>query len=422
MKFFDNYLEYFNKTPNEDYRELAQIFLDADKHWDNNILQDTIIIEDSPRTFNYSMNIEKNVYIDSVSEVSTNTVKIEGNYVSVTFRDCDYEYQRGSMFYRPSNKCYYLVYQSTNYMRSFSKCKAIQCNNILKWIDSDTNEIYAFPCSMGQELTSTTSQDLKFISVANARMTIMVFNNDKTSKLKLNQRLIFNGVPYRINEIKNYEEDNAIDRNVNVLFIYLERSSIEATDDLINGIANRYEKEYSLNIDQETIEQISGFTGTINAELLCNDVIVDNPVLKWSSSDENIVTIDDNGNYTLVGSDGELATIKCEYTSDIYKEVVVSIVDVTTVVKDLIITPNEDNISISKGGYVDFHCNLYIDNVKQTDKIPYTLTGADKNYTKLDLVDGVRINCITPTTELLKLMFSFDGLTKEVDIKLKGIW
>lgn len=424
MEFYDKYLENFDKTPEEEFRELAQMFLDADKHWDNNILQDKIILENSPRTFDYSDNIEQTVYIDSVSEISTNLVKIEGNYVSVVFRDCSYKYERGSCFYRPSNKSYYLVYQSTNDMRSFSKCKAIQCNNIIKWLDIETNEIYSFPCSMGQELTSTTSQDLKFISVANGRTTVMLFNNDKTSKLKINQRLIFNGVPYRINEIKNYEEDNYIDRNVDMLFLYLERSSIEPSDDLVNGIANRYEKDYSLNINQTDIAQVVGFTGTLKATLLLNDKVVDeNPNVKWISSDTEVVTIDEEGNFKLFGNVGDSAIITCEFNNELKAETNVNVVRRVASIKELVTIPNDDYVTISKGSSLDIICNLYIDNVKRLADIPYTLTGATGNYTVLDIQDGVRITCINPSSELLNLKFIYsDNLSKEINIKLKGIW
>ena len=107
MVLYDNYLKYFDKTPNEQYREDVQAF--TDEVWDNTTLIDKIILEDEPRTFSYENNNEVEVYIDSVTEVSTNLAKIEGNYVSVLFRNCYFQYNRGSMFYRPSNKCYYLI-------------------------------------------------------------------------------------------------------------------------------------------------------------------------------------------------------------------------------------------------------------------------------------------------------------------------
>lgn len=310
MVLYDNYLKYFDKTPEQQYREDMQQFVI--ESWENNVLLDDIILEDEPRTFVYDNNNEQEVIIDSVAEISTNLAKIEGNYISVLFKDCNFEYNRGSMFYRPSEKSYYLVYQSTNAMRTTAKCKAIQCNNIIKWVDIPTKKIMAYPCSMGQELSSTTSQDLKFISVANGRTVVIVFGNEFTRRLELNQRLIFNGVPYRINAIKNYEENNYIDRSVDLLFLYLEKSSEEPDDDFIYDIAN-FENKYVITTDINKIVGNKGDKGKINAILTYDGVEVNDVKFEWSSSDESAVVVDKDGNYEIVGDIESDAKIVCSY-------------------------------------------------------------------------------------------------------------
>ncbi len=423
MELFDVYLRNFNKTPNEEYREDVQAFTNF--AWDNNVLQDKIILEDNPRTFSYEDNNEIEVYIDSISEVSTNTVKIEGNYISVLFRDCSFEYNRGSMFYRPSNKSYYLVYQSTNSMKTNSKCKAIQCNNIIKWIDVETKQIIAYPCSMGQELTSTTSQDLKFISTANGRTIVMVFGNEFTKKLELNQRIIFNGIPYRINAIKNYEENNFIDREVEMLYLYLEKSSIENTDDYIYNIANFKEYEYLVTISQNEIKNINGAKGSISAQLTCNNEIVENVKFKWISSNTDVIQIDKNGNYEIVGNIGDTAKIKCLYIDNIYSEIEVEVVENIEDLIELRIIPNNDYIEISKNNYQDFIVELYINNEKQDNfEFEYSTNYINDNYSIVDINEGIRVICHNANKQILELTFSNEQyfISKTTNIKLKGVW
>lgn len=424
MDLYNKYLEHFNKTPNEQYREDVQAFVNDS--WDNNILIDTIILEDSPRTFSYENNNMVQAYIDSVSEVSTNTAKIEGNYVSVLFHDCTFQYNRGSMFYRPSNKSYYIVYQSTNYMRTMSKCKAIQCNNIIKWIDVDTKQILAYPCSMGQELTSTTSQDLKFISTANGRTTVIVFGNEFTRKLELNQRIIFNGVPYRINAIKNYEENNFVDREVELLFLYLEKSSIEPTDSYVYNIANFNEYEYLVTLSQEEIKDINGYKGNLTAELTCNNVSVENVKFKWSSDNIDVIQIDKNGNYEIVGEVGDTAKIKCLYIDDIYAEINVEVVEQVEDTYELRLIPSDDTIEISKNDYQDIIVELYKNNEKQVDAtFTYEPNYTDSNYYNItDITDGIRVICNNATKRKLVITFENEehSVSKEINIKLKGVW
>lgn len=426
MVLYDNYLKYFNKTPNEQYREDVQAFVD--ESWDNNILIDKIILEDSPRTFSYEDNNIVEAYIDSVSEVSTNTAKIEGNYISVLFKDCYFQYNRGSMFYRPSNKNYYIVYQSTNDMRTMSKCKAIQCNNIIKWIDVDSKQIIAYPCSMGNELTSTTSQDLKFISTANGRMAVIVFGNEYTRKLELNQRIIFNGVPYRINAIKNYEENNFVDREVELLFLYLEKSSIEPTDDYIYNIANFKEYEYLVEVSQNEIKDIIGTKGTLTAQLTCNGEIVNGAKFKWISDDINVIQIDKYGNYEIVGEIGDTAKIKCLYIDDIYAEVEVEVVENVEDLVELKITPSDDSIEISKNTYQNFMFELYVNNEKQNDAVfTYIVNFVDNNYyTIIDNNDhnGIRVICHNATKQKLIITVNNNeySISKQINIKLKGVW
>lgn len=424
MVLYDNYLRYFNKTPNEQYREDVQAFVN--KSWDNNTLIDEIILEDSPRTFSYEDNNIVEAYIDSISEVSTNTVKIEGNYISVLFKNCYFQYNRGSMFYRPSNKNYYIVYQSTNDMRTMSKCKAIQCNNIIKWIDVDSKQIIAYPCSMGQELTSTTSQDLKFISTANGRTTVIVFGNEYTRKLELNQRIIFNGVPYRINAIKNYEEDNFVDREVNLLYLYIEKSSIEPTDDYVYNIANFKEYEYLLNINQDTIVEERGYKGTLTAQLTCNGEIVNGAKFKWESNNIDVVQIDKNGNYEIVGDIGDRAKITCTYVDNICDEIMVSVVSEVEDVVELRITPNYETIEISKNNYQEIIAELFINNIKQEDaEINYTFNYVDDNYYNIvDIEDGIKVICHNATKQKLIVTFTNEeySISKQINIKLKGVW
>lgn len=72
------------------------------------------------------------------------------------------------------------------------------------------------------------------------------------------------------------------------------------TDNLEIGVANYYEKIFTMELDQYDIQQYSGFSTKIIPTIKRGTVIKDNVELSWQSSDENIVTVSEDGTITLM--------------------------------------------------------------------------------------------------------------------------
>ena len=86
------------------------------------------------------------------------------------------------------------------------------------------------------------------------------------------------------------------------------------TDNLEIGVANYYEKIFTMELDQYEIQQYSGFSTKIIPTIKRGTVIKDNVELSWQSSDENIVTVDENGTIILI-DEGE-ADVICTMTKN----------------------------------------------------------------------------------------------------------
>ena len=169
-----------------------------------------------------------------------------------------------------------------------------------------------------------------------------------------------------------------------------------------------------------------GYKGTLTAQLTCNNEIVNGAKFKWESSNIDVVQIDKNGNYEIIGDIGDRAKITCTYVDNIYDEIEVNVVSEVEDVVELRITPNDETIEISKNNYQEIIAELFINNIKQEDaEINYTVNYVDDNYYNIvDTEDGIKVICHNATKQKLIITFTNEeySISKTINIKLKGVW
>ena len=78
----NNYLNNITQTPHEHYHDLIQATVDS--QWNNTTLLDYIKEENIPFDGEYT---KQEVWVDTISDVTVNTLKVIGNYINVTFKD-----------------------------------------------------------------------------------------------------------------------------------------------------------------------------------------------------------------------------------------------------------------------------------------------------------------------------------------------
>ena len=81
----NNYLNNITQTPHEHYHDLIQATVDS--QWNNTTLLDYIKEENIPFDGEYT---KQEVWVDTISDVTVNTLKVIGNYINVTFKDIDH--------------------------------------------------------------------------------------------------------------------------------------------------------------------------------------------------------------------------------------------------------------------------------------------------------------------------------------------
>ena len=203
MSMFDEYLDYVNltyKNPNGIMRELQQEIVN--KTWEETTLLETVQEEISHGELVFN---PLEVWKNSVSEFYTAIIKNEKDYRRLMFKDQTHIVERGRYYNFEDN--YYIVYDPTSDIEPFCEVLVRRCNNIARWIDKNTNVLHEIPCVLDYEASSPKPRiDGDIITPSNGTV-LIIQGNEYTRNLLVNQRLIFNGRPYKITGYNNYMQD-----------------------------------------------------------------------------------------------------------------------------------------------------------------------------------------------------------------------
>lgn len=215
----------------------------------------------------------------------------------------------------------------------------------------------------------------------------------------------------------NYHQVPTVDGDVTLYFIDLDLDIEKPTDDLVNGIADRYEYNYEVIINNAPTQQISGFSSTMLASVILNGENTDK-VVTWEGN--KYVTIDQNGVYTLNGSVGDVAQITAKFGS-FSQTVNIYIIDSVPQVKEIVINPLISELNEQET--VEFDVALYIDGERQDNVPTYTVSGASANNYILSQNDNkFTLTNLHKSNDLLHITFAIDDVEAEMSIRLKALF
>ena len=423
LEFLENYMNHIAQTPKEYHRGLIQATIDS--RWEDTT-QIHMVKEQSALPFKDEYT-EYEAWVDAISDNLVNTSKVYSDFVKVLFKDIDHKQNYKGQYYKINldgeHEEYYICYDKMNRLSQVSDFNCVRCNNVLTWADEYGN-ILTMPCYLGTDISSTNNLVSKDGIIPNTRLIILVQANEYTLSIVKNQRFMFqHSTAFKVEEVNNYMQEQETDGQVTCVKIYVDYSAILPSDNKELNICDYYKTNYTLTIDQDDIEQTNGFSGQLTATIKDGDDIVDMP-LKWSTSDSDVVEIDEQGNYQVIGEIGSMGQITCSMADNesIYDTITIKIVDDYLPEKKIIINPN--NITeLNQGQVIDFNCGVYIEGEKQDDIVTCVPSGANVySYTLAETLDGYKLTVRQESDSDLILTFSADGCDDVImTIELLGL-
>ena len=182
-----------------------------------------------------------------------------------------------------NGKCFITLNKETIENDYYNKSALLECNIDLPIVIN--GRIKNIPCHVG-ELQSPTVIEGKVITTLDGRLEIMTESKDEINNIEIDTKFNLVGGYY---ELKNKYNKSGIS------YLYVERT-LESP------------KEYLFEITSDNTEYTKGTTTQLTAKPTINGAIDETAHITYSSSDETVAKVDDNGIITFIAEGSVIIT------------------------------------------------------------------------------------------------------------------
>lgn len=403
LRFFENSVQNnLIPSPPTLYEDLQQEFINLE--WDNTAVIEKVQEQVAIGSDTYN---EIEVWVDATIADTTTGLKDTFDFLKFIFKDITHQVKRGQMYKFDNN--YWIVHSYTPYDGLAQSCGVRRCNNFLRIIDPLNGGIVSFPCIIDYDMSSPSAQTSRYIITPNNHAVVMVQGNELSHRLlKTNSRFILGGRPFKLLAYQNAIEDDIDTPENTLMYLDLYLDEIHDKDDIDNKIAENGIYNYDVVVNTETMNLLESSQGNIQAFVLLNNEPVERELI-WESKNENVITIDDNGNYIVKGSIGEETDIQVSLNgnNNIYKTIHITIADI--IIPSIIIDPIFNTIKqyeeITFTVKVEYGGTIY----SEFDSINVSLSSTSNDYCSL-------INNLDGSYTLTGEKISFKSLSLDVSV------
>lgn len=414
MRFskYRSLLHMYSDTPKDEYTSFIQAMLND--RWDNSTQNSELIYkqEDIGSEIYNPVDISVDMAIDMGTGLKkSDDFKLFGS------KNLSDKNVLGLMFIWKDNT--WITINLRDYANPYNQIEVRRCNNVLKWIDKTNGKINSFPCCIEYDLSSPQQLKDKDVITANGHIVIIVQGNETTLNFEKNQRFIFNGQPFKLTAINNILQNDNVTEDTTLLYYDFYLDMIEPSDDIKNNIANRFEYNYSININSSISELLKGSTGQLAADVKLNGKNVDRNIV-WSVEQGEAI-ISNDGTYQIKdNATGEIVfKVHLEGNEDIFDVIKINIVDEIQDSYTIVINP--EFTELRQYETKEFNVSACNNNVKLDDEI--NIIYSESNFYSLNREgNNFTIKGLLPSDEPIKLSFSYNDIRKDMLITIKSFF
>lgn len=249
--------------------------------------------------------------------------------------------------------------------------------------------------------------------------------NDATRQIDTNTRLILGTAAYRVTGYSDFEMEFTGDYSSVRLLSFSVRyeEANEAIDDMVNHVAGGKTFSWEILLSGQTSMTV-GATTQLTVQSKRNDETVtsttENPIsYLWESSDESVLTVDDNGNVTAIAEGSASVRVKLAQNTNYHINYGITVTESVDGVKFTTSVPE----SLSAYESAGISAAYFLDGIEQTDAIIWTFTGADDNaYSYAVSADGksISIDCFGYSAIPLTITAAYGAYSATAQINLIG--
>ncbi|RPK31848.1 Ig-like domain-containing protein [Paenibacillus xylanexedens] len=357
-------------------------------------------------------NDEVKVPVQIVSDAKIPTVK-------TILMEPDYSIKAGHSIKRSNNEIWLCLSDDPNDVYVSGKIE--RCNFDLRWIDQD-GFIQSFPSILYFNARSNfgTEED-KLMNLPAGRRQIVVSKNVETQLIQRDTRFIIGSEAFKVIDTDYMSDDGLVN-------LSLQSDQIDPVkDNLELGIAdyNKLSKYELIILNDNPLSLSAHQSAKINVKVLKNGTETINPQLEYSSSNTDLVSVDEQGIVTIHES-GEVTITVSAY--GIEKQLNIYVAHTIHYDYDATIDGANDIYLNRESTYV---ASFYNNGIKISDESSFSLTNLDGSPTLLASItsqDPIANACTVKANSIRKLgtvilhVKNANGLSSgQKEIKIKSL-
>lgn len=382
-------LQYYTATPNNQYRDLMQAFIDD--QWDNTSALSPAnggaLLEQWDIGSEDFCPIE--AWIDTTVDDVTSGARDARDYLKLIFKDIYHRVPRGLQYKFDGNTW---LATSSNPFGGLPKAVNIRrCNNALRIIDPLNGSVVSMPCIVEYDAGSPMNQVGRYVITPNNHLTVMVQGSEETWRLlKLNTRYVLGARVFKLNAYQN-ALNNADEGIPSLLYLDLYLDELHDGDNIDTQIADNGKFDYGISINSDDISVVAGAGAKLSATVTLNGEEVERDI-EWSSNNISAITIDENGQYSSIGSVGDFAIITAQLSGNenVSATITVTIADIEKQSANIVINPLFEKIR--QNDNISFNIAVEYAGVTRTDleDVVVAIADADREFVAIDKIDDLK--------------------------------